>query len=121
MMAIPESRLCRCRLCGGRAKLLESRPLKNGNGRRRRYGCQVHACAVRWSEWVGDGSCESPPQAAGDAGDAGTFHMCSTCTHWFADRCGLGFPESVMDPTFANICAARLERGSRLDPADAEP
>ena len=111
---------CRCRLCGGRAKLLESRLHKNGSGRRRRYGCQEPGCGFRWSEWEGERSCESLRQGARAAGAAGTFHLCSTCTHW-AGRCGLGFPEAATDPTFASLCAAWLERGSRLDPADAEP
>lgn len=121
MMSTPEALLCHCRLCGGRAKLLESRPHKNGSGRRRRYGCREAGCGFRWSEWEGERSSESLRQSVRAAGAVGALHLCSTCTHWLADRCGLGFPEAATDPTFASLCAAWLERGSRLDPADAEP
>jgi len=94
---------CRCRLCGGRARFLYSD--RSGSGRLRRYGCREPDCGVRWSERDGDQD----------------RHLCSSCTHWLADRCGLGFPEPLLDPTFASLCAVWLERGSRLDPADAEP
>jgi len=93
---------CRCRLCGGVARFLYSNRRKVG--RLRRYGCLEPDCGVRWSERDGDQG----------------WHECSTCVHWLADRCGLGFPEPLLDPTFASLCTVRLERGSRLDPADAE-
>ena len=118
-MATPESMLCRCQLCSGRAKLLESRPHKNGSGRRRRYGCQEQGCGFRWSEWTGERSSESlrqRPRAVGSVAGAAVVHrLCSSCTHASEGGCGLGFPEAVNDPTFASLCAAWLPIGGRPD------
>ena len=103
---------CFCRECGGRAKLLESRPMKESSGRRRRYGCLDPACGVRWSEWEGERSPESLRQAArasGAASGAVALTCYRDCLHW-DERCGLRIPEAASDPTFASVCPARMER-----------
>lgn len=100
-----------CRVCGGRAKLLESRPMKTAEGRRRRYGCLDPACGVRWSEWTGGRPEHSLRQAARAAGAApgGVVRQCRDCGHWLG-RCGMEFPEAAQDPSFASLCAAWLDR-----------
>jgi len=105
---------CTCQSCGGRAKLLESRPLKQAAGRRRRYGCQEAGCGFRWSEWIGERPEHSLLQAARAAGSTpapeAVMRLCPTsCGHWL-NGCSMGFPEPLRDPTFASVCAAWLER-----------
>jgi hypothetical protein len=102
---------CFCPECGGRAKLLESRPLKSSTGRRRRYGCLDPSCRFRWTAWVGERTPESSRQAArasGGAPGAAVLNCFRDCLHW-GERCGLGIPEAASDPTFASICPARME------------
>lgn len=113
---------CRCRDCGGKAKLLESRTHKNGNGRRRRYGCLEPDCGARWSEWLGErssGSLLQASMAAKSLAPAPGVRLCSGCGHWL-NRCSLGLPESAKDPTFASLCAAWLGTDN-LDPVEEEP
>jgi len=100
-----------CPKCGGRIRMLNTEPNREGS-RSRRYGCQD--CGHRFStievplDWVEElrdlRQLRSQLRGLVGGSKVALIVSCDQCVHWYKDNCGLGIPEA--GATFATDCSS---------------